>query len=279
MADALRLAVRPIPKPLHRLNLRVRLGRYRWRKLRRSLLECRPLRCEICATTVTDARDINAHEEWNYDVSRSPAVARLDRIVFACRLCHSVEHFMHTNILAQDGTIPVDAVDQAIEHFCRVNGTDRTSFERHLDAALAEWKKLSAKKWKVDYGNYTNLLPAEKETTVNAKSVTVQDAGRDHESRLNAFMQELMDLSAKYGVWIGRSSKRSETPIHFSTTESPENVYSMTFSIPLERRSPHKSPFSYVGIRWSNDPIGKPITSRTKSNRTSRTKNAKSKPR
>ncbi len=45
------------------------------------------------------------------------------------------------------------------EHFLRVNGCDIETAERHVRNAAKKWSYRSRRKWRVDYGEYADLLP------------------------------------------------------------------------------------------------------------------------
>ncbi len=46
------------------------------------------------------------------------------------------------------------------EHFLRVNGCDIEAAERHIIKAAKKWRRRSRQKWRVDYGEYAELLPS-----------------------------------------------------------------------------------------------------------------------
>ncbi len=60
--------------------------------------------------------------------------------------------------MVEEGIYPEDAIDDAIDHFCRVNKTTRAVFERHLDAALVEYDRLSKLSWRIDWGSYAHMI-------------------------------------------------------------------------------------------------------------------------
>jgi hypothetical protein len=150
-------AVSPVPKPLWNENLRHRLSKSAWSKLRKQLIDERGLRCETCGKEVAESKKISAHEEWEYDTSTSPAVAHLTGIKLSCWLCHAVEHVGFANELAQSGAFP-NALEYAIQHFCAMNNVGRDVYEKHKDEAFAEWHRRNAMQWRVDWGDFTALV-------------------------------------------------------------------------------------------------------------------------
>jgi hypothetical protein len=152
------LGVRPIPKPLHGVNLRSSLGDYRWRKLRRSLLDDAARQCDLCGKLVENSSKLNGHEEWYFDITTKPPSARVVEIKFVCWHCHASEHFPHTVLMVQEGILGKQAIEDTIDHFCAVNRTTRAAFARHLKSAMKEWERLSKYDFQADFGEYGRLL-------------------------------------------------------------------------------------------------------------------------
>lgn len=152
----LRLRITPVPRPLFGLNLRKIIGKGRWRKIRKALLEENGCVCAICGAEPEDVRQIHGHEEWVYDTSTTPAVARLNGITLHCWLCHGVEHYLLAMKLAALGYEEQERL--IVQHFCDVNGADEDLFAKHLSEAMAIWSPLCDLEWTVDYRDYTNLV-------------------------------------------------------------------------------------------------------------------------
>lgn len=150
------LRVRPIPKPLHGVNLRTHLGDHRWRKLRHSLLDDWTRQCETCRKVVENSSKLSAHEEWEFDTESQPPTATVANIRFVCWHCHACEHFPHTLLLVRSGALSEQAVEDTIEHFCRVNKATKQQFAKHLQAAVKEWARLSEFNFRVDFGKFAS---------------------------------------------------------------------------------------------------------------------------
>jgi hypothetical protein len=138
-----------VPAPLWRVNLRHRLSQSEWKKLRASVIAARGPRCETCGAAPAK---LSAHEDWAYDTSVAPAVAKLVDVRLSCWLCHAVEHIGFTYELAHNG-VP-HALDAAIAHFCRRNRVGRAEFEAHKDEAFVEWRRRNTLAWQVDWGRF-----------------------------------------------------------------------------------------------------------------------------
>jgi hypothetical protein len=148
------LSVRPIPAPLFGVNLRSFLGDHRWRKLRQSLLPEYCRQCQKCGSLVENSSKLHAHEEWSFDTVAEPVVAKVINIKFVCWLCHACEHFMHTISMVKDGIVGEEALQDVIAHFAKVNGVDAGLFDSHLNKAMKEWRRLSRRKYVVDFDKY-----------------------------------------------------------------------------------------------------------------------------
>jgi hypothetical protein len=151
-----RLAIRPIPQPLFRKNLRTALGKYQWTKLRRTLLSEHGSKCEICNAR---PNKLYAHEVWQYKTSVSPAVAHLSHVSFLCVRCHGCEHFLLTIEFVKAGILTADDFDSAVKHFCRINRVSQRIFWQRLERARTCWKMLSKLKWrKPEFGTFQAVI-------------------------------------------------------------------------------------------------------------------------
>lgn len=158
MADlsTLRLRITPVPSPLHGQNLRKTIGKYRWRKIRNAIIERDGPVCAICGARPEARAEIHGHEEWVYDTSSIPAIARLSGITLHCWKCHGVEHYLLTMKLALLGYEEQERL--IVRHFCEVNGADEELFAVHLSEAVAIWSPLCKLEWVVEYGDYAPLI-------------------------------------------------------------------------------------------------------------------------
>lgn len=147
-----------VPAPLWGMNLRGRLPKSRWRKIRQGLIQERGLRCQTCGKTETESKHIFAHEEWEYVTTSSPAVAHLKALVLSCWHCHAVEHFGATQNMVLSGELTAQAIEDTIEHFCRLNQVGRDAFDVHRAEARAGWIGLSKLEWIVDWGSFGSLV-------------------------------------------------------------------------------------------------------------------------
>lgn len=154
----LKLSINLVPSPLWGFNLRKFIPASRWMKVRKLIIADRGLRCETCGVEVEESKNLNAHEVWEYDETREPAVATLVRIELACKSCHSCEHWGRlTNLVAQ-GIVDMSEVNRLIAHFCKVNDVKKSAFEKHRKAAFTDFDRRARLEWRVDWGQFTSLV-------------------------------------------------------------------------------------------------------------------------
>ncbi|MGA8498942.1 MAG: hypothetical protein WB764_25890 [Xanthobacteraceae bacterium] len=122
------------------------------------MIQERGLRCQTCGKTETESKHIFAHEEWEYVTTSSPAVAHLKALVLSCWHCHAVEHFGATQNMVLSGELTAQAIEDTIEHFCRLNQVGRDAFDVHRAEARAGWIGLSKLEWIVDWGSFGSLV-------------------------------------------------------------------------------------------------------------------------
>jgi hypothetical protein len=134
------------------------LSKSQWNKIRQSLIDERGLKCQTCGKTETESKRIYAHEEWEYETERAPAIARLTGLKLSCWHCHAVEHFGATGNMVASGELTGRAIEDIIEHFCRLNQVGRDRFQEHWVEAMAQWKRLSQLTWNVDWGSFRSLI-------------------------------------------------------------------------------------------------------------------------
>lgn len=147
-----------VPGPLWGGNLRKMLPKSRWTKIRQGLVAERGLTCQTCGKVETESRRIFAHEEWEYETGCVPAIAHLVGLKLSCWHCHSVEHFGATSNMVLSGELTERAIEDTIEHFCKLNGVGRVEFDAHHARAKSEWLRLSELTWEVDWGVFAPLV-------------------------------------------------------------------------------------------------------------------------
>jgi hypothetical protein len=148
----LKLKIELIPKPLWGKNLRRGgLGKYRWDKLRRQLIDKDGARCIICGAT---DRKFHGHEVWDYREKKTVGTAALLNVKIVCIDCHDIHHWGRTIKLLQSGRISDKRYRHLRKHFRRTNRCAQDSFDKHILRETEVWLQRSKKKWKVDWGDF-----------------------------------------------------------------------------------------------------------------------------
>ena len=145
-----------VPFPLWKKNLRAFIPKSQWSNLRQAILDTRGERCEVCGCG--EGGPFHAHEEWEYDTSGIPAIARLIGIGIQCRRCHQAEHIGLSNVFHLKGQISDEELDDIREHYCRINSLPISRMNADYQAEKARWSVYNKYPWKVDWGSYASLL-------------------------------------------------------------------------------------------------------------------------
>tara|TARA_Y100000310_G_scaffold194428_2_gene194410 strand:+ start:5346 stop:5843 length:498 start_codon:yes stop_codon:yes gene_type:complete len=133
------LTVELVPSTSWGNNLRSRLSKNDWDKLRRAQYAKAGNRCEVC-----DGRGprhpVECHEIWSYDDVR--CVQTLDGLIALCPDCHKVKHLGFAFVKGKG--------EQALRHLSRVNDWGEAETVAYADAAFAQHAARSAQQWTLD---------------------------------------------------------------------------------------------------------------------------------
>ena len=155
MAKELKLTTELVPLTSWFNNLREVLPGSVWDELRKRTYAEYGHRCGICGA---EGR-LNCHEIWEYDDKNH--VQRLVGFIALCDLCHHVKHIGLAGIMSREGKLDYETV---VEHFMKVNGCDRKTFEKYMNKVFNQWEERSKSKWSVDLGEYEDLVePSQKD--------------------------------------------------------------------------------------------------------------------
>jgi hypothetical protein len=149
-----------VPRRLWGVNLRAFVGKTKiWRELREAAIEEDRGCCHTCGKSVVEWKDLNAHEEWEYEASCDPAIATLVGIRAVCGNCHAIEHFGRTVTVMERGEMTEDAYRGVVEHFCALNHATEDDLNAHFEEALATFNARSQLRWVVEWGEYAMYIP------------------------------------------------------------------------------------------------------------------------
>lgn len=150
----LKLGIELVPGPLWEQSLYRLAKRSVWDKLRKSIYQTTDHHCAVCGASGR----LYCHEIWDYDDTAH--VARLTGFRPICDACNAVTHWGRTSNMVKGGELRPTALEETIEHFCRVNNCSRETFEAHEKEAIARWRQRSKwTDWKIDWGAYASMLP------------------------------------------------------------------------------------------------------------------------
>lgn len=126
-------------------NLRSRLPRETWDRLRKETYQRAGHVCEICGGTGLDQGSewpVECHEIWEYNDETQ--VQKLTGLIALCPICHKVKHASRTISLERWGHIRVH------QHLKTVNGWTDNEASQHIDEAFRIWGARSQKPWTLD---------------------------------------------------------------------------------------------------------------------------------
>ncbi len=146
----LKLTIELVPQTSWYDNMRKVIPKTQWDKLRKRVYAEYGHKCGICGAT--EGR-LNCHEIWKYDDTNHEQ--KLKGFIALCDLCHHVKHIGLAGILSQEGKLDLEKV---VEHFMKVNGCDRKTFEEHRRKAFEQWRERSRHSWRVNLGEYESVV-------------------------------------------------------------------------------------------------------------------------
>jgi hypothetical protein len=166
-----KLTVELVPRTCWFSNVRERVSRQEWDRIRSQTYENAGHRCEVC-----DGRGskhpVECHEVWEYD---EPAgVQRLVRMIALCPACHEVKHIGLAGIKGRG--------DVARAHLAAVNGWTAAVASQYVDEAFALWRARSGREWSLDvsalasYGVDPAIIAEASETRAESRAQTASSA-------------------------------------------------------------------------------------------------------
>ena len=149
-AKQLILTIELVPQPCFYNNLRNRMPRPAWDKLRKQVYAQYHYRCGICQEeNVT----LNCHEIWHYDDTAH--VQKLSGFIALCNMCHHCKHIGYAGILAAEGKLDMNEV---IAHFVHVNSCSYQEYKEHEGQAWKTWAERNKYVWTTDLGVYAHVV-------------------------------------------------------------------------------------------------------------------------
>ena len=146
----MKLTIELVPHTSWYNNLRKKIPRRHWDRLRKRIYREHDYKCGICGV---EGGRLNCHEVWSYNDEEH--VQKLEGFIALCDSCHFIKHIGLAGILASRNQLDYD---ELIEHFIKVNNCSRDDFDKQLDEASKTWADRSQYNWKIDFGDYTELI-------------------------------------------------------------------------------------------------------------------------
>lgn len=134
-----KLTIELVPKGQWGTNLRSRLPKAEWDRLRKAQYQAAGYVCEICGGE-GPSHPVECHEVWEYDDDAS--IQRLTGLIALCPACHGVKHAGRTVMHKGERTV----IDQLV----RVNGGTRDEARAYLQKCFLQWNRRSHQTWTLD---------------------------------------------------------------------------------------------------------------------------------
>lgn len=145
----MKLEIDLVPSTAWYSNLRTKIPKKEWDKIRKQSYADVNHKCAICGA---DGR-LNCHEIWEYDDMEN--IQKLNGFIALCNDCHMIKHIGFAGIQASKGLLDMNKL---IEHFIKINSVDRKTFDAHKRKAFEVWSERSQKEWITDLAQWTNLV-------------------------------------------------------------------------------------------------------------------------
>jgi len=133
------LLIELVPSTAFGDNLRSRLSKRDWDRVRKNTYRKAGYCCEICHGK-GKRHPVECHEVWEYDDGTH--VQKLVRTIALCPACHRVKHFGFARMSGTE--------KQARFHLMRVNGWPPEFANRHIREAFEVWERRSHHNWTLD---------------------------------------------------------------------------------------------------------------------------------
>jgi 5-methylcytosine-specific restriction endonuclease McrA len=162
-----RLTIELVPKTCWFSNVRDRVSRQDWDRIRSQVYEQADRRCEVCGGRGS-RHPVECHEVWEYD--DASGVQRLVRMIALCPACHEVKHIGLAGMKGRG--------DLACAHLAEVNGWTSEVAARCVEDAFAVWRTRSSRTWALDvsalaaYGIDPAIIAEASEASATGRSRT-----------------------------------------------------------------------------------------------------------
>jgi hypothetical protein len=133
------LTIELVPSTQWGSNLRTRLPRKQWDKLRKECYRKASHVCEVCSE-VGPKWPVECHEKWDYN--EETKMQTLTGLIALCPNCHLVKHFGRACSIGKK--------EEALSHFLKVNSWSSSKAEEYIEQVFNIWQKRSNHSWSLD---------------------------------------------------------------------------------------------------------------------------------
>lgn len=135
----LKLKIDLKPGLFHGQTVRNSISQHLWlKKIRPLILSKFNYKCSICGfePEESDRKQLHIHEVEEYDFEN--AICELQGLELICSCCHSFHHIGRTY-----GVSTKANVDKLINHFTKVNGTEKENYHEYFRLLKCAWRERS----------------------------------------------------------------------------------------------------------------------------------------
>ena len=143
----LKLTIELVPSTSWCSNVRTKVSRSRWDKIRKKSYENAGHVCEICGG-VGPRHPVECHEIWEYDVDRSTQT--LVGLIALCPKCHQVKHAGLASVKGK--------LHEVYAHLIKVNGISKEEAIKIVEEAFETYRFRSSFNWRVDISYISKYL-------------------------------------------------------------------------------------------------------------------------
>jgi hypothetical protein len=143
MVEPLKLTIELVPRTSWMTNVRSKVTRAEWDKIRKKCYAAAKYMCEICGDIGTNQgvrHPVECHEIWHYDDDKRQQV--LTGLIALCPHCHKVKH---AGLASVNGEM-----DIVLKQLRSVNSMDDEEAKTYIKESFDTWRQRSEHEWEVD---------------------------------------------------------------------------------------------------------------------------------
>ena len=134
-----RLTIELVPRTSWFSNLRSRVDRPTWERLKRETALRAGNRCEVCGGR-GPRWPVECHEIWSYDDKNY--IQKLEGLIALCPSCHEVKHIGLAGVRGRSL--------KAEKHLAKVNGWSEEDVRNYIEYSFELWSRRSKHEWNLD---------------------------------------------------------------------------------------------------------------------------------